>query len=62
MKKLLLTIAIACMGCGEPCIAPLPDLSGGTEETIPACEQSSSCGFLKEWDACTCRCEWWGGF
>lgn len=60
MKKLLLLIIVlACMGCdGEACSELGPDGS------ITQCQQpeGQSCGFLKQWDTCTCRCEWWGGF
>ena len=54
MKKLLLTIAIACMGCGEEC-ATLDPVFGPVHS---GCEQTESCGYFKEWNECTCQCEW----
>ena len=51
MKKLLiLIIALACMGCGEECA----DLSTGHS----GCEQSRPCDWGREFNECTCQCEW----
>ena len=55
MKKLLLTIAIACMGCSE---------SNDCAETFlgpnPNCQGEGNfidCGWFEEFNECTCRCE-----
>ena len=57
MKKLLiLIIALACMGCSEYGMTILgPDGTFAME-----CQQTpgESCDFMKEWDECSCQCEW----
>ena len=55
MKKLLiLSIAVVCMGCSTECN------SASSFGDMLECYQpdDESCGFLQEWDECTCACEW----
>ena len=60
MKKLLiLSIAVLCVGCSDVCDPAYDydptDISGNLECSQP---EGESCGFLQEWDACFCECDW----
>ena len=58
MKKLLLLIIVlACMGCRKECIGSTNSM-GFITEGCPSSEGQSSCPWGKEWDSCTCECEW----
>ena len=58
MKKLLLLIIVlACMGCSEECVTQTNSM-GFTVECSQPIEEDLSCPWGKEWDSCTCQCEW----
>ena len=61
MKKLLiLIIKLTCIGCGDECLEA--DTVMGPDTGIPSggpCDNpQSDCGWFKDWNSCTCNCEW----